>query len=202
MILLYISTCCCADLARGAAAAEVRPHQSLDVESAVCRVRDDAILGPVVLVAVLDRLSDQRVQGACWDEAAPGVLHDERPHLGWDELGPVDRRRYGEDAIEIIRELLCFHIPLASAGGTSVPIREGRCLAVEGRRQVLPDKRHLVDREAGEILEQLLVEVDARAVEAHRPKSRVRRRRRVSGCYLRSQRRGEGTRDEPPPPVP
>ena len=73
------------------------------------------------------------------------------PDLSGRLLRGVDRRRAGDDAVEIVGESLCRGQGLAAAGRAAVEVREPGPVAVERRDDRLALRGRLVNRAVGEV---------------------------------------------------
>ena len=175
-------------------AADVR----LGAELAGARILDDAVGDAVGGIAGLDGRGRGLRELRGRDRPTCQLLHgDLAPHLRGLESRPVDRRRIGQDALELIAELLCQQISLAPAGRAAVPVIVGRAHAVIGLGDRLRQQHLLLDAVADEIVDELQivspVGIDA-GLAIPAAVAKVVAGRNVAAVHGR-QHRGTGRRD-------
>ena len=97
------------------------------------RIVNDAVGDAIKCIAGRSSLAGREVLFGRGDDTAGQILHDDlAPHLRRLEPRPVDRRRVGQDAIELIAELLREQVALTAAGRAAVPVVILRRRAVIG----------------------------------------------------------------------
>ena len=122
------------------------------------RVIDDAVGDAVKCIAGRSSLAGREVLFGRGDDTAGQILHDDlSPHLRRLEPRPVDRRRAGQDAIELIAELLREQVALTAAGRAAIPVVIQRRPAVIGFSEGFREKDLLLDAVAAPVLDVLHV---------------------------------------------
>ena len=122
------------------------------------RVVNDAVGDAVKCIAGRSSLAGREVLFGRGDDTAGQILHDDlSPHLRRLKPRPVDRRRVGQDAIELIAELLREQVALTAAGRAAIPIVIQRWPAVIGFSEGFREKDLLLEAVAAPVLDVLHV---------------------------------------------